>query len=57
MESEPLRNGKRPPRSTKQHLTAPVELEAMTVEYLEAVEAALVERPVPHGPGIDVDKA
>jgi hypothetical protein len=56
LESEPLRDGKRPPRSAKQHLHGPVEFRPAGVKYQEAVQPALVECPVPYRAGIDVDK-
>ena len=61
LESEPLRDGKRPPRSAKQHLPGPVEFRPAGVKYQEAVQPALVECPeiaglsgVPFGEGDQV---
>src|SRR3984893_3710502 len=57
LQHEPLRHGERLPRTAEHHLAVAVDFQAATIEHQQAVQPARVESPVPHRPGVDMDKA
>src|SRR5207253_2776260 len=56
LQIEALGHGQRAPRTAEQHRAPAVEPQAAPVEHKEAVQPLLVEGPVTHRPGVDMDE-
>src|SRR5262249_25244395 len=57
LERQPLRYGKRAPRTAEQHAPFAADPQLTAVKYQEAIQPAFVEGPIPHRSGVDMDKA